>query len=178
MVQLAFSQAVVAGQTSIAMWSDGGERAQLGRVETSDDNNVVRAEVVDELPPGEYRVEWHVVARDGDSMIGEYRFVVGAGSVLGSARGESATCGPGVAGLLRWVIFGGVALALGGLVGSSCGRRDFCAEALDQGRSRHGVGVVRRTGSSRRWRRIAVQRHGSGPDPGAGRLDAWACGVE
>ena len=123
LVQLVFDQPVVAGQTSLSVRSAGGESTRLGPVETGADASVVRARVLEELPAGEYRVEWQVVARDGDSMVGDFRFVIGSGSVLSPGGGGTETQGALSIGLLRWTLFAGFALALGGLVGDWLTRR-------------------------------------------------------
>lgn len=119
-VQLVFDQPVVASQSSLAVIDEDGDAARLGNVETGEDASVVRADVLEDLPPGQYRVEWQVVARDGDSMVGDFRFVVG--SALSPGGGGTATRGAGPMGVLRWVLFAGFALALGGLVGGHLAR--------------------------------------------------------
>lgn len=112
-------------QTSLTVKSaDGDEAARLGPMETGEDASVIRAEVLEKLPAGEYRVEWQVVARDGDSMVGDFRFVVGSGSSLSAGGTGTATQGAWSVGLLRWVLVTGVALALGGLVGGWLARRN------------------------------------------------------
>lgn len=123
-VQLVFDQAVVVSQTSLSVESADGDVARLGAVDTGEDASVVRAQVLEELPAGEYRVDWQVVARDGESMVGDFRFVVGSGSSLTSGGTGSATQGAWPLGVLRWVLVGGLAFALGGLVGGWLTRRN------------------------------------------------------
>lgn len=122
-VQLVFDQPVVASETSLSVRSADGKSAPLGPVETGKDSSVVRARVLEELSAGEYRVEWQVVARDGDSMVGDFRFVIGSGSFLGPGGGATETQGALSMGVLRWTLFAGFALALGGLVGGWLTRR-------------------------------------------------------
>lgn len=122
-VQLVFDQAVVAGQTSISVESADGKAARLGPMETGEDSSVVRARILEDLPAGQYHVEWHVVARDGDSMVGDFGFVVGSGSVLRPGVGETSTQGAWSMGVLRWLLVVGFAVALGGLVGGRLARR-------------------------------------------------------
>lgn len=122
-VQLVFDQPVVASETSLSVLSADGQSAPLGPVETGEDASVVRARVLEELPAGEYRVDWLVSARDGDSMVGDFRFVIGSGSILGPGEGETGTRGALSMGALRWVLFAGLAVALGGLVGGRLTRR-------------------------------------------------------
>lgn len=115
-VQLVFDQSVVASESFLTLKSTNGDRARLGEVEQGEDSSVLRAQVLEQLPSGEYRVEWQVIAQDGDSMLGDFRFVVGSGPVLTSAGGEVTIRGAWSRGLLRWVLFAGLATALGGLV--------------------------------------------------------------
>ena len=124
-VQLVFDQPVVASQSSLTLKSTGGDPAGLGEVQRGEDSSVLRAEVLERLPAGEYRVDWQVVAQDGDSMVGDFRFVVGSGSVLTSTGGEVVTRGAWPLGALRWLFFTGLATALGGLVGARLVHRAY-----------------------------------------------------
>lgn len=122
-VQLVFGQPVVAAQTSLSVESADGEKARLGAVETGDDSSVVWAGILEMLSAGEYHVTWQVVARDGDAMTGDFRFVVGSGPVHASGTGGAAVQGAWSLALLRWMLFAGSAISLGGLVGASLMRR-------------------------------------------------------
>lgn len=127
-VQLVFDQPVVANKTSLSVLGDDGRDATLGPVRTGEDSSVVRAQVIEELPAGEYQVEWLAVALDGDSMIGDFRFVVGSGSVLNAGGGgETKTQGALPLAVLRWSLFAGFAVVLGGLVGGRLTRRTASA---------------------------------------------------
>lgn len=126
-VQLVFDQPVVAGKTSLSVLGDNGQAATLGPVQTGEDSSVVRAQVLEELPAGEYRVEWLAVALDGDSMIGDFRFVVGSGSVLNASGSGTETQGALPLAVLRWSLFAGFAVVLGGLVGGRLTRRTASA---------------------------------------------------
>lgn len=75
------------------------------------------------LAPGDYRVEWQVTARDGDTMTGSFHFAVGTVSGLSSGAPTTSTRGAGAAGLARSLYIGGLALVLGGLVGQAIARR-------------------------------------------------------
>jgi copper transport protein len=141
-VQLVFDQPIVASQTSLTVQSADGRGARLGPVGTGEDSSVVRAPVQEELPAGEYRVEWQVVARDGDSMMGDFRFVVGSGSVLGVGGGGTETQGTLSMGVLRWMLFAGFALTLGGLVGDRLTRRTAPHAAAPEPWLRTGAGMA------------------------------------
>jgi len=90
-VQLVFDQPVVGSESVLTLESGDGDAAQLGEVEKGEDSSVVRVEVLERLPAGEYHVEWQVVAPDGDSMIGDFKFVIGSGSVLTKQVPDNAT---------------------------------------------------------------------------------------
>ena len=122
-VQLVFDQPIVSSRSSLALTSSDGDAERLGDVEQGEDASAVRAEVLHRLPAGEYRVEWQVVAQDGDTMVGDFRFVVGSASALTSGSGDAATRGAWPLGVLRWLLFAGFATTLGGVVAARLVRR-------------------------------------------------------
>lgn len=69
------------------------------------------------MPDGRYTVRWEVVGEDGHPVTGTFSFGVGA-SRLGIVE-PSTTQTPGLvaAATFRWLVFTGLAVALGGLVG-------------------------------------------------------------
>lgn len=72
------------------------------------------------LLDGNYTVRWQITAEDGDIVDGAFDFGVGVSSAIApGATGESDTVGLGTVAVLRWVLFGGIALALGGLAGDA-----------------------------------------------------------
>lgn len=72
------------------------------------------------LRDGVYRVHWQVTADDGDVVEGGYRFAVGTQTLLTTTGTGTAT---GLSGslvhtaLLRWTLFVGLAITLGGAAG-------------------------------------------------------------
>lgn len=122
-VQLVFDQPIVSSRSSLALMSSDGDAEPLGDLEQGEDASVVRAEVLHRLPAGEYRVEWQVVAQDGDTMVGDFRFVVGSASALTSGASDVATRGAWPLGVLRWLLFAGFATTIGGLVAAGLVRR-------------------------------------------------------
>ena len=122
-VQLVFDQPIVSSRSSLALMSTGGHAERLGDVEQGEDARVVRVAVLHRLPAGEYRVEWQVVAEDGDTMVGDFGFVVGPVSASTSGSGDVATRGAWPLGVLRWLLFAGFATTLGGLVAARLVRR-------------------------------------------------------
>ena len=72
------------------------------------------------LPAGNYTVRWQITAEDGDLVDGTFDFGVGVPSATSRSGSSSTdTVGLGKVALLRWMLFGGIALALGGLVGDA-----------------------------------------------------------
>lgn len=140
-VQLVFDQSVVAGQSSLRVESRDGHAARIGGVGAGRDASVLRAQVLERLVPGEYRVEWQVVASDGDTMVGDFRFVVGSGAGLTSDGGGVATRGGWAVGAFRWLLFVGLALGLGGLAGARIVRRASPTVAAPQPWPKAGTGI-------------------------------------
>lgn len=73
------------------------------------------------LPIGRYTVRWQITARDGDAVEGVFGF--GIGVTTSPTQDQPVTPGLGVTALLRWALFAGLALALGGLAGHALARR-------------------------------------------------------
>lgn len=72
------------------------------------------------LLDGNYTVRWQIAAEDGDIVDGAFDFGVGVSSATAlGVTGDSDTVGLGTVAVLRWVLFGGIALALGGLAGDA-----------------------------------------------------------
>ncbi|WP_322770389.1 copper resistance CopC/CopD family protein, partial [Frankia sp. Cr1] len=70
------------------------------------------------LPPGRYTVDWQVVADDGDIVTGSVGFAVGIPAATGGDARAAGTRGLVTAAVLRWLLFTGLALVLGGAVGA------------------------------------------------------------
>lgn len=72
------------------------------------------------LPAGNYTVRWQITAEDGDLVDGTFDFGVGVRTATGNSDiGSEDTVGFSKVVLLRWILFGGLALALGGVVGDA-----------------------------------------------------------
>ena len=86
------------------------------------------------LPVGNYPGRWQITAEDGDLLDGTFDFGVGVLSgTSGGASGTTDTLGLGKVALLRWMLFGGIALALGGLVGDAMVRDRMRRAQLTRG---------------------------------------------
>ncbi|MGK5692881.1 copper resistance CopC family protein [Streptomyces sp. URMC 128] len=121
-ISLVFDEPV---QPSGAKWltvkAGDGRSVSLGRAERGAGGEQLTAPVRTSMRAGVYAVTWQAVAADGDVMSGGYRFAVGS-AVAGltgtsGAVGQQQTSGATATAVLRWVLFGSFALAVGGLVG-------------------------------------------------------------
>ncbi len=121
-IQLVFDQAVVPSGSALTVSGPEGE-VGVGAVELSHGNQVLSVAVKEPLDPGDYQVAWGVTARDGDSMAGEFRFAVGSSAGLSLTSQTPATPGAGLIGVLRWLLFAGLALMVGGVAGERLARR-------------------------------------------------------
>lgn len=135
-LQLVFDEAVVPSASSLYLEDSSGRAFDLGAAVSGDKGLTITASVTNPLPGGQYLVRWQVGAQDGDTMRGEYHFAVGSASALTPGAVSVQTGGLVQASLLRWLLFGGLSLALGGLVGSRlASRAGRQAEALTPPRS-------------------------------------------
>lgn len=116
-IQLVFDQEVVPSGSSLRLADDTGRTWPLGTVESGARGQTMSAQVLDTLPVGGYIVRWQAVAPDADAMLGEYRFAVGSTSGLSLGGGNVTTDGVAITTALRWLLFAGLALSLGGLLG-------------------------------------------------------------
>ena len=122
-VQLVFDQPVVLTRSTLTVTGPDGATVPLGQVTSGHQGQTVTAPVGTDLDTGEYVVEWLVTAKDGDTMTGEFRFAVGSGVGLGQAAVTTGTRAAGLITALRWLLFAGLALFLGGVVGDGLLRR-------------------------------------------------------
>ena len=120
---LVFDQPVAIGTRPLQLASDS-RRVAIGTARLTHGDRWLSADVPTRLAPGVYTVRWQVSARDGDVVGGQYTFGVGAADVgpVGAAH-STATRGLTEAVVLRWVLFGALSVALGGLAGLALVRR-------------------------------------------------------
>lgn len=114
-VTLVFNEAVTTGPRAITLVDGTGRSLPIGDAGTARDGTVVTARFASTLRPGTYVVRWQVTGADGDVVDEEFRFAVGA-----TVTGATATSGQEVSwgeAALRWLLFAGLAVALGGVVG-------------------------------------------------------------
>lgn len=128
-IQLVFDQPVVPATSAITVTGPDDQRVPLGEVATGHGGQTVTAPVTSTLATGEYVVEWFVTAADGDTMTGEFHFAVGSTAGLSLTSTSTATGGAATTIALRWLVFAGLALLLGGAVGARLARRTAPVEA-------------------------------------------------
>jgi len=115
-ISLVFGEAVTVGPHAIAVLDSDGHPVPMGPASTARDGTVVTARLTGALQPGTYVVRWRVTGSDGDLVEEEFRFAVGAAiSGAGTASGAAPVSWGDAA--LRWLLFAGLAVALGGVIG-------------------------------------------------------------
>lgn len=126
-LSLVFDEPVQAsGARTARITSAAGKPVEVGSAARGEGGRQLTLPLRGWLGPGVYTVEWQVAAQDGDVMGGSYRFAVGsaaAGLSADSAGGQQQVSGAGATAVLRWVLFAGFALTLGGLAGEQLAAR-------------------------------------------------------
>ena len=135
-IQLVFDQPAVPASSGITVTGPDDYRVPLGEVASGHGGQTVTAPVTATLTTGEYLVEWFVTAADGDTMTGEFHFAVGSTAGLSLTPTSTATGGAATTVALRWLLFAGLALVLGGAVGVRLARRTASAGAGETDRPR------------------------------------------
>jgi copper transport protein len=115
-ISLVFGEAVTVGPHAVAVLDSDAHPVPTEPASTARDGTVVTARLTGVLPPGTYLVRWQVTGSDGDLVDQEFRFAVGtaisgAGTTSGSQPVSWADA------VLRWLLFTGLAAALGGVIG-------------------------------------------------------------
>jgi copper transport protein len=118
-VTLTFNEPVTLVGTPVTLAGPAGHKITLGPARESGGRSVVTVAVTSRLPDGVYTVSWQVISADGDVVGSQYKFAVGpAPATLGSAQAAApATPGQWPLAVARWLLFAGLAAALGGLAG-------------------------------------------------------------
>jgi copper transport protein len=118
-ITLTFNESVSLTGTPVTLAGPGGHPAGLGAPRLSQGHSVLTVPVTGRLPDGVYTATWQVISADGDEVGSQFRFAVGpAPAALGSAApAQPSSPGQWPTALLRWLLFAGLAVALGGLAG-------------------------------------------------------------
>ncbi|MDQ0939323.1 copper resistance protein CopC [Streptomyces sp. V1I1] len=107
---LVFDQPVSVAGSSVRL-----KNTRLGSPALGQGARTVTIPVRSALAEGVHTVDWQVTARDGDIMMGSYRFAVGPRTVaLGSGQSTAAKDATPTT-VLRWLLFAALALLLGEL---------------------------------------------------------------
>ncbi|WP_052710960.1 copper resistance CopC family protein [Pseudofrankia sp. DC12] len=129
---LIFAQPVTVTGHSVRLFDADRRVVSTSRTSVSEGGLSVTAAVDRQLASGLYAVAWQVGAGDGEAMGGEYRFAVGpSAAALGDGQTGAKTRGEGWVTVLRWLLFAGLALYLGGLAGHRLARRPQDRAAAD-----------------------------------------------
>ncbi|WIX79229.1 copper resistance protein CopC [Amycolatopsis carbonis] len=124
-ITLVFNEPVTAGPRALTLLASDGHTLPLGPTTTAREGHVITAALLGTVPPGTYRVRWQVTGSDGDQVEEEFRFAVGTAITgVGATGGQLISWGEAA---LRWVLFAGLTLALGGVLGerfSTSARRE------------------------------------------------------
>jgi len=114
-IVLAFDEQVTATSSAITVTSSAGHREPTGALFREAGSHQLVLPLVAPLTSGQFRVHWQVTAADGDVVDGAFAFGVGTAAPSVAAAGDVG----GVAGtaVLRWLLFTGLALSSGGLIG-------------------------------------------------------------
>lgn len=131
-VTLDFDEPVGLSGTPVELVDAAGRQHGLGVPMLSVGGRRLSASVSEQLARGGYRIRWQVIAQDGDRVSGTITFAVGTGAVLpaGEVSGATSIDSPIVV-VLRWVLFSGLALALGAAVGDWLTRRVLAETRVD-----------------------------------------------
>lgn len=115
-ITLVFNEPVAVGARGVVVLDGDGREMSTGRATTAKDGHAVVAPLTAALRPGSYLVRWRVTGSDGDLMEEQFRFAVGT-AISGSADAPGGQPIAWAEATLRWLLFVGLALALGGVVG-------------------------------------------------------------
>lgn len=116
-IVLLFNEPVTVSQRPVSVVGPNTRSVVVGGVTSGRGGRAVTAALSGGLAPGLYTVRWRVTGADGDIVEGSFRFAVGTlvPAAAAAGGGGSGRSWPTVG--LRWVLFAGLALALGGVVG-------------------------------------------------------------
>ncbi len=121
-ITLVFNEAITIGPTALTLLDAGNRSLPLGVAHLAQGGHLLTAALPITLGPGVYLVRWRATGSDGDLVEEQFSFGVGA-AMLGLGSGSTPSISWQEA-ALRWLLFGGIAISGGSLVG-----RRFTASA-------------------------------------------------
>jgi len=118
-ITLTFNENVSFTGTPVKLAGAGGHQLGLGAPRLSQGRSVLAVPVAGRLPDGVYTVTWQVTSADGDLVGSQSRFAVGPAPASLSSTAATPESSPGQwpTAALRWLLFAGLAVALGGIAG-------------------------------------------------------------
>lgn len=140
-ITLVFNESVTIGPHAITVLDKDNRPVPVGPTTTAQGGRVISARPEGSLSPGTYQVRWQATGTDGDQVDERFAFAVGAAVTVAGTSG-----GPPISWLdavLRWILFAGLAIGLGGAAGelfTATARREN--RALPPVRSWTWIGVV------------------------------------
>jgi copper transport protein len=114
-ITLLFNEAVTLGSNGVVLLDEDGGDIPVGAATTAREGRFVTASPTAPLAAGTYTARWRVTGADGDLVEGDFRFAVGL-AVAGDGQRQEPPPAWGDA-AWRWLLFLGLAVAIGGLVG-------------------------------------------------------------
>lgn len=115
LITLLFNEPVTIGDHTVMLLDQAGREVPIGAAALAREGRFVVARPARALQPGTYTVRWRVTGSDGDQVEQEFRFAVGFALAQAGPAGSENTPAWGEA-ALRWVLFAGLAIAVGGLI--------------------------------------------------------------
>lgn len=115
-ITLVFNEPVTAGARGVVVLDGEGREMSMGQVRAAKEGHAVVAPLTAALRPGSYVVRWRVTGSDGDLMEEQFRFAVGT-AIFASGTAAGGQPIAWIEAALRWLLFAGFAVALGGVVG-------------------------------------------------------------
>ena len=115
LITLLFNEPVTIGDRAIVLLDPAGREVPIGAAALAREGRFVTARPARALEPGTYTVRWRVTGSDGDQVEQEFRFAVGLALTEAGAAASVETLAWDHA-ALRWVLFAGLAIAVGGLI--------------------------------------------------------------
>ncbi len=115
---LVFNEPVTIGSGGLVVLDPASRPVGVTQAVTAREGRAVTARLTQQLPAGVYTVRWRVTGADGDLVESTFRFAVGAavtGQGASGSAGSAGTSWPSAG--WRWLLFAGLALALGGACG-------------------------------------------------------------
>jgi copper transport protein len=115
-ITLLFNEPVTIGERAVVLMDQSGREVPIGPASLAREGRFVTAAPTHPLPPGTYTVRWRVTGSDGDQVEQEFRFAVGVALPAAATTGGDANQPAWLESALRWLLFGGLAVAVGGLI--------------------------------------------------------------